>query len=174
MTQPADQRPLPPLPEPFAATPRPLKSPGCSRGALIGCGALIAIFGIAAVALTLRADKMLVWILQRLEAKVEAKLPRDLTPTEKQRFTAAFDHLYGSLEQGQIDPVSIQGLQRELFALSGDVDQGLTREQVLRLTEAVEKAAGGAGASAPDSSPAPVAPGMPPGSDTSPTPPPPD
>jgi hypothetical protein len=172
MSDPGDPRPLLPLPEPFAAAPRPLKRPGCSRGALIGCGALIALFGIGAVALTLRADRMLVWILQRLEAKVESKLPPDLTPPERQRFTAAFDHLYSSLQQGQIDPVSIQGLQRELFTLSGDVDRGLTREQVLRLTEAVEKAAGGAGAGAA-SAPGSVAPGMPPGAAT-PTPPPPD
>lgn len=170
MTDPVDPRSLPPLPEPFAAAPKPLKNPGCSRGALIGCGALIAIFGIAAVALTLRADKMLVWILQRLEAKVESKLPPDLTPAEKQRFTAAFDHLYQSLDQGKIDPTSIQGLQRELFTVSGDVDRGLKREQVLQLTDAVEKAAGGGpAASTPN-----VAPGMPPGVSATPTPPPPE
>src|SRR3954451_9749964 len=159
MSDPVDPRTLLPLPEPFAAAPKPLKKPGCSRGALVGCGALIALFGIGAVALTLRADRMLVWILQRLEAKVESKLPADLTPPEKQRLTAAFDHLYHSLDQGKIDPASIQGLQRELFTLSGDVDRGLTREQVLRLTDAVEKAAGGA-ASAPSTGS--VAPGMPP------------
>jgi hypothetical protein len=134
--------PLPPLPEPFAPAPRPLRGPGCGRGALIGCGVLIALFGIGAVALTLNADKMLVWILQHLEAKVEAKLPPDLTPAERQRLPAAFQELYRAVGEGKVQPSSVQSLQRELFAVSGDVDRGLTREQVLRLVAAVEEAAG--------------------------------
>jgi len=134
--------PLPPLPEPFAPAPRPLRSPGCGRGALIGCGVLIALFGIGAVALSLNASKILVWVLQRLEAKVESNLPADLTASERQRFSAAFADLYQAVGEGKVEPASMQALQRELFAISGDVDRGLTREQVLRLTEAVEEAAG--------------------------------
>jgi hypothetical protein len=134
--------PLPPLPEPFAPAPRPLRSPGCGRGALIGCGVLIALFGVGAVALSLNANKMLVWVLQQLEAKVEAKLPADVTPVERKRFSSAFADLYAAIADGKVQPASMQSLQRELFALSGEVDRGLTREQVLRLTEAVEEAAG--------------------------------
>ena len=136
------QAPLPPLPEPFAPAPRPLKGPGCGRGALIGCGVLIALLGIGAVGLALNVDRMLVWILQRLEAQVETKLPPDLTAEERTRFQAAFADLYRTIQEGKVDPVAVQSLQRELFALSTDVDRGLSREQVLRLTEAVEKAAG--------------------------------
>ena len=136
------QAPLPPLPEPFAPAPRPLKSPGCGRGALIGCGVLVAIVGIGAVGLALNVNRMLVWILQRLEAQVETKLPADLTAEERTRFKSAFADLYRTVQEGKVDPIAVQSLQRELFALSSDVDRGLTREQVLRLTEAVEKAAG--------------------------------
>src|SRR5688572_26031107 len=136
------QAPLPPLPEPFAPAPRPLKSPGCGRGALIGCGVLIALLGIGAVGLALNVNRMLVWILQRLEAQVETKLPADLTAEERTRFKSAFADLYRTIQEGKVDPVAVQALQRELMVLATDVDRGLSREQVLRLTEAVEKAAG--------------------------------
>ena len=136
------QAPLPPLPEPFAPAPRPLRGPGCSRGALIGCGVLVVIFGTGAVGLALNVNRMLVWILQRLEAQVEAKLPADLTPAERTRFKTAFADLYRTVQEGKVDPADVQELQRELFTLSTDVDRGLSREQVLRLTEAVERASG--------------------------------
>lgn len=136
------QAPLPPLPEPFAPAPRPLKSPGCGRGALIGCGILIALLGIGAVGLALNVNRMLVWILHRLEAQVEAKLPADLTAEERTRFQSAFAELYRTIQEGKVDPIAVQSLQRELMAMATDVDRGLTREQVLRLTEAAERAAG--------------------------------
>lgn len=134
--------PLPPLPEPFAPAPRPVRSPGCGRGALIGCGVLIALFGVGAVLLASNANRIVVWVLQQMEAKVETKLPADLTASERQRFSAAFTDLYEAIGTGKVEPRSMQALQRELFAISSDVDRGLSREQVLRLTEAVEEAAG--------------------------------
>ncbi len=136
------QAPLPPLPEPFAPAPRPLKSPGCGRGALIGCGVIILLLGIGAVGLALNVNRMLVWILQRLEAQVETKLPADLTAEERTRFKSAFADLYRTIQEGKVDPIAVQALQGELMAMATDVDRGLSREQVLRLTEAVEKAAG--------------------------------
>jgi len=144
--------PLPALPEPFAPAPRPLRRPGCGRGALIGCGVLLVLFGIGAVTLALNANRMLAWVFQRLEAQVTEKMPPDVTPAERARFSAAFADLYRALEEGKVDPVAVQPLQRELFAVSTEIDRGLTREQVQRLTEAAERAAGH-----------PVAPGQPDG-----------
>ena len=151
------QAPLPPLPEPFAPAPRPLKSPGCGRGALIGCGVIILLLGIGAVGLAMNVNRMLVWILQRLETQVETKLPADLTSEERTRFKSAFADLYRTIQEGKVDPIAVQSLQRELMALATDVDRGLSREQVLRLTEAVEKAAG----RAPARETAPGAPALP-------------
>jgi len=136
------QSPLPPLPEPFAPAPRPLRSPGCGRGALIGCGVLLVLFGIGAVTLALNANRMLVWVFQRLETQVAEKMPADVTPAERARFSAAFDDLYRAIGSGKVEPASVQPLQRELFALSTAVDRGLSREQILRLIEVVERAAG--------------------------------
>jgi hypothetical protein len=145
--------PLPPLPEPFAPAPRPLKAPGCGRGPLVGCGVVIALVGIGAVAAALNFNRMLMWGLRRIEGQVEAKLPADLSAQERARFKAAFADFYRTIQEGKVDPSAVQSLQSELFALSTDIDRGLTREQVLRLTEAVERAAGkpspGAGDRAP-------------------------
>jgi hypothetical protein len=140
-----DPRPLPPLPQPFAAAPRPLRSrEGCGRGALVGCGVLVALFGIGAVALSFRAGDVGVWLFRQVEERVAAGLPADLTPAERERFAAAFDDLYRALEQQRLEPDTMRELQRELMEVAADVDRGLTREQVLELTEAVERAAGDA------------------------------
>ncbi|HEV8240889.1 MAG TPA: hypothetical protein VGS57_16100 [Thermoanaerobaculia bacterium] len=148
------QAPLPPLPEPFAPAPRPLRTPGCGRGALIGCGVLVLLFGVGAVALALNANRMMAWVFHRLEAQVTEKMPADMTPAERARFSAAFADLYRAIDEGKIEPAAVQPLQRELFAISTEVDRGLSREQVLRLTEAAEHAAGRA-APAPAAVPSP-------------------
>lgn len=148
------QAPLPPLPEPFAPAPRPLRTPGCGRGALIGCAVLLVLFGIGAVALAMNKDRMLVWMFQRFETQVVENMPADVTPAERARFSAAFADLYRALEEGKIEPAAVQPLQSELFSISMQVDRGLSREQVLRLTEAAERAAGHA-ARAPAAAPSP-------------------
>jgi hypothetical protein len=150
--------PLPPLPEPFAPAPRPLRGPGCGRGALVGCGVLMALFGIAMVGLTLNKDRLLAWVMHRLQVQVEAKLPADLTPAERQRLSAAFAELDRVASAGKVDPASAQALQRQLWTLANEVDRGLDREQVLRLTEAVEEAAGKPPGDAPEGGVGPPAP----------------
>jgi hypothetical protein len=109
---------------------------------LIGCGVLIVLFGVGAVGLTLKANEILVWVLRKMEDKIAGKLPADLTAEERKQFETAFEDLYASVGQGKIDPVAVQSLQRELLTISGQVESGLSREQVLRLTAAVEAAAG--------------------------------
>ena len=136
------QAPLPPLPEPFAPAPRPLRTPGCGRGALIGCAVLLVLFGIGAVALAMNKDRMFVWMFQRFETQVVENMPADVTPAERARFSAAFADLYRAVEAGKVEPAAVQPLQSELFSISMQVDRGLSREQVLRLTEAAEQAAG--------------------------------
>jgi hypothetical protein len=158
-TELSEPRPLPPLPRPFAPAPRPLRAtPGCGRAGLIGCGVLVILFGVAAVALSFRADAVMVWLFRQIESRVEARLPPDLTPAERERFDEAFASLYRSLEMGRVEPASMQALQGELMATAGRVERGLTREQVLALTAAVEQAAAG---SAPSPRPSPTPLGLP-------------
>ena len=152
MTEP---RPLPPLPKPFATEPRPLRTgPGCGRGVWIGCGGLLVLFLVGSIALSFRADDIMVWLLTRLEEKVTANLPPDLTPAERDRFAEAFASLARSVEMNRVDPPALQALQGTLFALSADVERGLTRPQVLELTAAVERAAGALPPADPAATPA--------------------
>jgi hypothetical protein len=154
---------LPPLPEPFAVAPRTLRAQGCGRGALIGCGVLIAIFGVAMVGLAMNKDRLLHWIFERMQTQIEAHLPADLAPAERGGLSAAFADLYRAMGEGKVNPESAQALQRELFAVASDIDRGLSREQVLRLTSAIERAAGkapepgGVGPPVPEPSTAPTA-----------------
>ena len=140
----SEPRPLPPLPRPFAPAPRPLRTgPGCGRAGLIGCGALVALFGVGAVALSLRAEAVMTWLFRQIEARIEARLPPDLEPGERERFDEAFASLYRSLEMKRVEPAAMQALQGTLMDVAGGMERGLTREQVLELTAAVEGAASG-------------------------------
>ena len=150
----SDPRPLPPLPQPFAPAPRPLRSSaGCGRTGLIGCGVLVALFGVGAVALSFRAEAVMIWLFRQIEARIEARMPSELTPAERERFDEAFAGLYRSLEMKRVEPAAMQSLQSELMTVAGRVERGLTRDQVLELTAAVERAASG-GVPAPDERPA--------------------
>lgn len=140
----SDPRPLPPLPQPFAPAPRPLRSSaGCGRSGLIGCGVLVALFGVGAVALSFRAEAVMVWLFRQIEARIEARMPADLTTAERERFDEAFAGLYRSLEMKRVEPAAMQSLQSELMTVAGRVERGLSREQVVELTAAVERAASG-------------------------------
>jgi hypothetical protein len=141
VTEPA---PLPPLPRPFAPEPRRLQGrEGCGRGALIGCGVLVLLFGVAAIALSTRAAELSVWLLRKLEARITAELPADVRAVERDRLQRAFADLYAAVEGGDVEPAAMQELQRRLMTLAGEVERGLTREQVAELTAALERAAGG-------------------------------
>jgi hypothetical protein len=152
-----EPRPLPPLPQPFAVEPRRLRGrEGCGRGALIGCGALVLLLGVAAVGLTLRAGEAMVWLLEKMEARVAAHLPSDVTATERQRFERAFDQLYRSIELERFDQRALQELQQQLMAVAGDLERGLSREQLRELTLAVERAAAAPPGAAAGPTPAPA------------------
>jgi hypothetical protein len=153
----SEPRPLPPLPRPFAVEPRRLRGgAGCSRGALIGCGVLVVLFGIGTVALSTRATQISVWLLRKLEARITAELPAEVRPVERQRLQQAFADLYAAMASGSVEPAALQELQRRLWTLAGEVERGLTREQVRELTAALERAAGGGAAlqAAPTAGPA--------------------
>src|SRR5581483_12280882 len=119
MTQPADPAALPPLPEPFAAAPRPLRGAGCSRGALIGCGVLIALLGISMVALTARGNAIVDWFFQRVEAKVDTNLPHDLPAADRDALAAAFRHLHDAMNSGRVDTAALAAAEREMIAAAG-------------------------------------------------------
>jgi hypothetical protein len=108
---------------------------------LIGCGALLVLLGIAAVALVAKRAEFMGWMFDKLEAQVVAKLPEDVTPEERQRLDQAFDAAADAIGSGKADPAKAEQLNPVLL----DVAQGgrkITREDVLKLTRALEEVAG--------------------------------
>jgi len=139
-TSPVDD--LAPLPRPFDAEPKKISTNGCGRGALVGCGVLAVLFGITGVIFVLKANDMLVWLMEKLEEQIVTALPDDLAPDERERLDQAFDDLYEAIDGNAFDPIALQSLQPFLLEVTQKAPQGLTREDVRELTEAIENAAG--------------------------------
>ncbi|HVS04418.1 MAG TPA: hypothetical protein VMT16_16770 [Thermoanaerobaculia bacterium] len=142
MQEPPGLEPAPSaIPQPFGSEPRPLTPSGCSRNSVIGCGVLVVLLGVAAVLLLARSNEVMVWVLEKLETRVEEKLPEDLPAADRARLAAAFQRLYRAIESGEVDPAALQRLQRELLDLA-QADRRLTVEEVRDLTVSLEAAAG--------------------------------
>jgi Na+-transporting methylmalonyl-CoA/oxaloacetate decarboxylase gamma subunit len=133
---------LPDVPRPFAEEPRQLTGQGCGKAALLGCGALILLFGVGMVLLAMNLERVMVWIVGQLESQIERGLPEDLPEEERARLGRAFDDFERAALAGEMSQASMASLQARLMETAEDVPQGLTREQVRELTLALERAAG--------------------------------
>ena len=137
----------PPIPPSTPASPfhpgRPRSAGGGSgkRPLLIGCGALLVLLGIAAVVLVAKRAEVVGWMFQKLEAQILAKLPEDVTPEERQRLDQAFDSAAQAIGSGAADPAKAEQLNSVLLELAQGGRQ-ITREDVLKLTTALEEVAG--------------------------------
>jgi hypothetical protein len=137
----------PPAPPTTPASPftpgRPRSPAGASRTKplLIGCGAALILLGIAAVVLMVKLPEFVGWMFHRLEAQILAKLPPDVTPEERQRLDSAFDAAAEAIGSGKADRAKAEELNSVLmdFARMG---RTMTREDVLKLTQALEETAG--------------------------------
>jgi hypothetical protein len=135
MSQPLSQQPF--TPDAPATTPG-----GCGRPLLIGCGILIVLMGIAAAVFVIKAKDLFGWAMARFEEEVVRMLPEDLTSEERRRLDAAFDAALEAWDASEADPVALQRLQEELWQTVSRSDGKLTREQVGKLTRALERVAG--------------------------------
>jgi hypothetical protein len=138
----------PPTPPSTPVSPfnpgKPITPGGGSSGKrplLIGCGALLVLLGIAAVILVAKRGELVGWMFEKLEAQILAKLPEDVTPEERQRLDQAFDSAAQALGSGAVDPARSEQLNAVLLDLAQGGRQ-LTREDILKLTTALEEVAG--------------------------------
>jgi hypothetical protein len=137
----------PPIPPSTPASPfhpgRPRSAGGGSgkRPLLIGCGALLLLLGIAAVVLVAKRAEVVGWMFQKLEAQILAKLPEDITPEERQRLDQAFDDAAQAIGSGAADQAEADQLNSVLLETAQGGRQ-ITREDVLKLTQALEEVAG--------------------------------
>jgi hypothetical protein len=133
-----DPSPVPPSPfQPGA----PRSGRGCSKPALIGCGALLVLLGVCAVVFMVKAPSMLRWVFDRVERQVLAQAAPDVTPEEKARLQKAFDDAASAVASDKADPLKAQQLNRVLMEV-GQPGRRATKEDVRRLTEALEAMAG--------------------------------
>ena len=69
-------------------------------------------------------------------------LPDDLTAEEAKRLDAAFDAALEAWDANEADPVALQRLQEELWQTVSRSTGKLSREDVSKLTRALEEVAG--------------------------------
>ena len=143
MTEPGSVPPVPPA-APFNPTaPAARPGPGCSKPALIGCGVLLVLLGIGAIAFVVKAPSIVAWMFNKLEADVVARMPPDATQKERERLRIAFDDAADSIRTGKADQTQLQKLQAEMMQIAQKPPgQTLTRDEVRELTEALEALAG--------------------------------
>lgn len=135
--------PIPPSTPPSPFHPGRPSAGGASgkRPLLIGCGVLLVLLGIAAVVLVAKRAEFVGWMFQKLEAQILAKLPEDVTPGERQRLDQAFDAAATAIGAGTADQAKAEQLNSVLLELAQGGRQ-ITREDVLKLTRALEEVAG--------------------------------
>jgi hypothetical protein len=162
--------PTTPPAEPFAATPVEPRAGGCSKPALIGCGVVFLLLGVAGLVFVMKARDLLVWSLDRTRAGVLANLADDVPAADRERFDAAYAAATTRIRDGKIDSSALQGLQGQLMRAIENPREKVSREKFLALTEALEKVGGieppAAPSAAPPASAEPPSPAEPPGNGT--------
>jgi len=116
--------------------------PSRTRPLLIGCGAILVLLGIGSIVLVVKLPELVDWMFHQLESKVMAKLPPDITAEERRRLDAAFDAAADAIGERRANQAKADEPNAVLmdFARAG---RKITREDVLKLTQALEETAGG-------------------------------
>jgi hypothetical protein len=144
---------LPPttINSPFDPRPVQPSGGGCGRVALIGCGGLLLLLGVAAVVFVLNARAVLRWGLEwsqrQIQTQIEQTLPADVTAADRDRLRAAFTAATAKVTSEQADPADLARMQEEIQRVLPKLEKGLTRDDLVRLTTVLEEIA------APDASP---------------------
>jgi hypothetical protein len=122
---------------------------------LIGCGILIVLLGLAAALFVIKAKDLFGWAMARFEEEVVQMLPDDLSAEEAERLDAAFDAALEAWDASEADPVALQRLQEELWQTVSRSTGKLSREDVNKLTRALERVAGIESPEEPEAEPPP-------------------
>ncbi len=132
----------PPVPRPFA--PEARQAPGgCGRPALIGCGVLVLLIGIASIAFVVKAKDLLAWLMTKIETQVVEALPADVTDGERARLVHGFAAAKEQIRQGNVEMPALKALQLQLQKASEKAPKKeLSRDDVLDLLSALERVGG--------------------------------
>jgi hypothetical protein len=109
--------------------------------ALAGCAAALVLVGLGVLALMLKAGDLVRWSLGQVRSEIVRALPEDLPAAHRQRLAAAFETVDQHLEQGELNALAFQDLQRELMRFAR-LGRPPTEEEVVALAAALERFAG--------------------------------
>ncbi|HSK75726.1 MAG TPA: hypothetical protein VLQ45_04660 [Thermoanaerobaculia bacterium] len=147
--------PPPPPPSPFqpitpGPAPVPGKAGGCGKPVVIGCLVVLLLVGVGLVGLLVYVsknyDKIMNMSLRQTEGQIFAQMPEDVTPEEQERLRAAFEGARQAYATRELKDVAQEGQQLQ-FKLLELVRKGnnTTRQDILDLTEMLERLAGKGG-----------------------------
>ena len=152
--EPPRVEPPPPPASPFNPAPQPAiprGGSGCPKPLIIGCLAVLVVGGIALLGgfwwIGSNLDRLLTFTLQQTETTVFAQLPKDVTPEEQERLRGAFQaarQRVQSAGSSQEIAQQAQTLNMELLSVTRK-GTAMTREDILRLTESLERFGSGGG-----------------------------
>jgi len=128
--------------QPFHSDPSMPTTGGCGKPALIGCGVLILLFGVASIFLMVKARDMFAWIVTRMEVEVVRVLPDGTDAVQKERLSRAFRAARDSILDGELDPLELQDLQQQLARVTKIREGKMSPEDVMNLILALEKVGG--------------------------------
>lgn len=136
----------PPSPTPASpfnpGQPRPAGGGGSrKKPLLIGCVIVLILLGTGVLVLVARLPEFVGWMFSRLEEQILAKLPDDVTLEERGRLDQAFDDAAEAIGTGRADQAKAEELNSVLMDFAG-AGRKITREDVLKLTQALEEVAG--------------------------------
>lgn len=127
---------------PFQSSPSQPPTRGCGKPALIGCGVVILLFGVASIFFMVKARDMFGWIVTRMEVEAVRLLPEDVDAEQRRRLSQAFAAAKESILDGDLDPLDLQDLQRQLARVTSIREGKMSREDVRKLILALEKVGG--------------------------------
>jgi hypothetical protein len=151
----------PPSPfNPRPTGPRP-GGGGCSKPALVGCGAVLLLVGVLAIVFVFKAPDLLRWWFGKLEAQVMNQLPPGLPAADREHLRAAFADVDHGIASGKLNSSALQLMQQKLVQLGSKPNRQLTRQDVIELTAVLERLVGKTPAPAPAEPASPPSPAGP-------------
>ncbi|HEY9421233.1 MAG TPA: hypothetical protein VIW92_07450 [Thermoanaerobaculia bacterium] len=150
--EPPRVEPPPPPASPFNPTPQPAipraGGSGCPKPLIIGCLAVLVVGGLALIGgfwwIGSNLDRFMAFALQQTENAVFAQLPQDVTSEERDRLRSAFQAARQRMASAGSKEVA-QDAQQLMMELQTITRSDMTRKDIQRLTETLEKFASGGG-----------------------------
>lgn len=118
---------------------------GPGKPLVLGCLVVLVLAGVGLIASLYYAgqnyDRIFSWSLSRIRDGIQSRLPKDLSPEERQRLDAAFTAAQSGAGASRANPAAAQQLQKLMIDLAQESNGSglLSRKQVEEITGTLEK-----------------------------------